>query len=84
LSSIYDSVKKYHQHKDKWWALPLVLPCLLLPLFNLANTYTHVAGETVVLFLPMALMFSLMVVFGWARYPAWFSHWSEYRHARYL
>jgi hypothetical protein len=43
------SLKKYHQHKDKWWALPLVLPCLLLPLFNLANTYTHVAGETVVL-----------------------------------
>lgn len=63
-------LKKYHQHKDKWWALPLVLPCLLLPLFNLANTYTHVAGETVVLFsLPMALMFSLMVVFGWAALP---------------
>ncbi len=63
-------LKKYHQHKDKWWALPLVLPCFLLPLFNLANTYTHVAGETVVLFsLPMALMFSLMVVFGWAALP---------------
>lgn len=63
-------LKKYRQYKDKWWALPLILPSLLLPLFSLANTYTHVSGETVVLFyLPMSLLFSLLVVFGWVALP---------------
>lgn len=63
-------IKKYHQYKDKWWALPLVLPCLLLPLCSFANAYTHVAGEVVVLFfMPIALFLSLMLVFGWAAIP---------------
>ena len=62
--------KKYRQYKDQWWALPLILPCLLLPLFSMANTYTRVAGESVVLFyLPMAVLMSLMVVYGLAAIP---------------
>lgn len=60
----------YRQHKDKWWALPLVLPCLLLPLFSIANTWATVAGEGVVLFyLPMAVLMSMLVVYGLAALP---------------
>lgn len=60
----------YRQHKDKWWALPLVLPCLLLPLFSMANTWATVAGEGVVLFyLPMAVLMSMLVVYGLAALP---------------
>lgn len=63
-------ITHYRQHKDKWWALPLILPCLLLPLFSLANTYTTVSGEGVVLFyLPMAVMMSLLVIYGLAAIP---------------
>lgn len=63
-------ITHYRQNKDKWWALPLILPCLLLPLFSLANTYTTVSGEGVVLFyLPMAVMMSLLVIYGLAAIP---------------
>lgn len=63
-------IKNYRQHKDKWWALPLLLPCLLLPLFSMANTWTTVAGEGVVLFyLPMAVLMSMLVVYDLAALP---------------
>jgi EAL domain-containing protein (putative c-di-GMP-specific phosphodiesterase class I)/GGDEF domain-containing protein len=63
-------IKEYRQYKDKWWALPLVLPCLLLPLFSMANTFTTVAGEGMVLFyLPMAVLMSMLVIYGVAALP---------------
>ena len=54
--------KNYINIRDKWWALPLILPSLLLPLLSTANTYAHISTGTVILFyLPLALMISLML-----------------------
>lgn len=62
--------KRYIQIRDKWWGLPLILPSLLLPLVTYANTYAHLAsGEVVLFYLPLALMMSLMLFFGWAALP---------------
>ena len=62
--------KAYVKYRDKWWGLPLFLPSLLLPLLSNANTFAHISTGTVVLFfLPMALMISLMLFFGWAAIP---------------
>jgi len=30
----------YKKYKDRWWALPLILPVVLLPVARLATTYT--------------------------------------------
>ena len=40
-------LKYYQQYRDKWWALPLVLPALLLPVARWANTYTMLNGHMV-------------------------------------
>nr|WP_318384740.1 EAL domain-containing protein [uncultured Enterobacter sp.] len=62
--------KTYHAFKDKWWALPLVLPGALLPLVSLANTSTLIEGGGVVLYyLPLGFFISLMLFFGWAAVP---------------
>lgn len=29
------------QNKDRWWALPLILPVVLLPVLSVANTLTQ-------------------------------------------
>lgn len=61
---------RYQQYKDQWWALPLILPVVLLPLVILANTSTHVAGGVVTLYyLPLAFFIALMLFFGWAALP---------------
>ena len=63
-------LKYYQQYRDKWWALPLVLPSLLLPFARWANTYTMLNGHMVFLYyLPLALVLSLMMFFGWAAIP---------------
>lgn len=62
--------KNYIGIRDRWWALPLFLPSLLLPILSTANTYAHISSGTVILFyLPLALMISLMFFFGWAALP---------------
>ncbi len=43
-------LKYYQQYRDKWWALPLVLPALLLPVARWANTYTMLNGHMVFLY----------------------------------
>ncbi|HGX3838929.1 TPA: EAL domain-containing protein [Escherichia fergusonii] len=61
---------KYIKFRDKWWVLPLILPCFLLPLLASANSYTHISSGNVTLFyLPLALMISLMLFFGWGALP---------------
>lgn len=61
--------KNYIGIRDRWWALPLILPSLLLPILSTATTYAHISTGTVILFyLPLALMISLML-FGWAALP---------------
>lgn len=43
----------------------------LLPLLASANSYTHISSGNVTLFyLPLALMISLMLFFGWGALPA--------------
>lgn len=73
--------KIYIRLRDKWWALPLILPIILLPLLRTANTYAHIStGEVALFYLPLALMISLMLFFGWAALPgimiviAWYKY----------
>lgn len=76
--------KTYVKHRDKWWGLPLFLPSLLLPLLSNANTFAHISSGTVVLFfLPLALMISLMLFFGWAAIPGMIValFWHKYQQA---
>ncbi|POT60035.1 sensor domain-containing phosphodiesterase [Citrobacter amalonaticus] len=62
--------KTYIKIRDKWWALPLILPPLLLPVLYNANTYTHIgSGDVILFYLPLALMISLTLFFGWAALP---------------
>ncbi|TCW18119.1 EAL domain-containing protein (putative c-di-GMP-specific phosphodiesterase class I) [Raoultella sp. BIGb0138] len=63
-------INLYRQYRDKWWALPLILPTLLLPLARGANTYAELNGNEVPLYyLPLALVLSLMLFFDWAALP---------------
>jgi hypothetical protein len=63
-------IKQYRQYRDKWWALPLILPLLLLPLARGANTYAELDGSEVSLYyLPLALVQSLMLFFDVAALP---------------
>jgi len=60
----------YKNHRDKWWGLPLVLPLILLPVARSANTFTRIDGGIVSLYyLPLALLLSLMLFFGWEALP---------------
>ncbi|QLO35842.1 sensor domain-containing phosphodiesterase [Klebsiella sp. RHBSTW-00484] len=63
-------IKLYRQYRDKWWALPLVLPTFLLPISRWANTVAVLNGNDVSLYyLPLGLVLSLMLFFGWAALP---------------
>jgi len=59
------SVETLKKNKDKWWALPLVLPLLLLPLARAGNTYVHIEGGLVVLYyLPLSLLSAFIMIYG--------------------
>lgn len=63
-------INKYNSVKDKWWAVPLLLPSALLPLVSMSNVFTMVYGQSVVLFyLPLALLSCLLMFFGLAALP---------------
>lgn len=63
-------LKKYQQYKDQWWALPLFLPVVLLPMVIMANTSARIEGSVVTLYyLPLAFFITLMLFFGWAALP---------------
>lgn len=63
-------INKYNYLKDKWWAMPLLLPGILLPLVSMANVYSSIAGQNVILFyLPLALLSCLLMFFGLAALP---------------
>ncbi|MCT4701457.1 sensor domain-containing phosphodiesterase [Enterobacteriaceae bacterium H20N1] len=60
----------YNKHKNNWWALPLILPALMLPLavwFN-ANTLME-GGRVFLIYMPLGLMSAFVLVFGWAALP---------------
>ena len=60
----------YNKHKNNWWALPLILPALMLPLavwFN-ANTIME-GGRVFLIYMPLGLLTAFIIVFGWAALP---------------
>ncbi len=60
----------YKTYKDRWWALPLILPIVLLPVARLATTYAQINGNPVVLYyMPLAFLLSLMLFYGMAAVP---------------
>ena len=60
----------YKKFKNRWWALPLVLPSILLPIATWCNAYTMMDGGRVYLvFMPLGLMTALMLVFSWSALP---------------
>ena len=60
----------YKIYKDRWWALPLILPIVLLPVARLATTYAQINGNPVVLYyMPLAFLLSLMLFYGMAAVP---------------
>ncbi|MEO3991752.1 sensor domain-containing phosphodiesterase [Pseudocitrobacter cyperus] len=62
--------KTYKKYRDRWWALPLALPLVLLPIIKLANTYAWIDGGKVSLYyLPLPFMLCLMLFFGWKAVP---------------
>lgn len=57
-------------NKDRWWALPLVLPPVLLPLLSMFNTYTQLNESVVVLYyFPLSFFLAMMVIFDLAALP---------------
>ena len=63
-------ISLYQQYKDRWWALPLILPILLLPIVRHCTTYTQVEGSVVVLYyMPLAFLLALMLFYGLAALP---------------
>ncbi|MEH0884172.1 EAL domain-containing protein [Enterobacter sp. UNJFSC 003] len=57
-------------NKDRWWALPLILPTLLLPLLSAANTLTQLGDGVVTLYyIPLAYLLSVMLFFGLEALP---------------
>lgn len=63
-------IRIYRKYCDKWWALPLFLPSLLLPILRKADTFAQVEGGTVILYyLPLALMMSFTLFYGWKVLP---------------
>lgn len=63
-------IRIYRKYCDKWWALPLFLPSLLLPVLSKADTFAHLEGDIVILYyLPLALMMSMTLFYGWKALP---------------
>lgn len=64
------------QNKDRWWALPLILPVVLLPVLSVANTLTQLGDGIVALYyLPLSFLLALMLFFGTEALPGW---WYRY------
>ena len=70
MVSLHRVAQWYRQSKNKWWALPLVLPCLFFPLVMGLNAQTLLDGGRVfLLYLPLALMTAFVMLFGWRAFP---------------
>jgi len=60
----------YQRSKNNWWALPLILPSIFLPLVVNLNAQTLLDGGRVfLLYMPLALMTAFIMLFGWAALP---------------
>ncbi|WP_368541643.1 EAL domain-containing protein [Enterobacter soli] len=57
-------------NKDRWWALPLILPVLLLPLLSQVNTFTQLGDGLVALYyLPLFFLLATMLFWGFGAVP---------------
>ena len=57
-------------NKNRWWALPLILPVGLLPVLSVANTFTQLGdGIAALYYLPLSFLLSLMMFFGLEALP---------------
>ena len=53
------------RQKDRWWALPLILPVVLLPVLSVVNTLTRLGDGIVALYyLPLSFLLTMMMFFG--------------------
>ncbi|WMY75125.1 EAL domain-containing protein [Buttiauxella selenatireducens] len=60
----------YNRVKDRWWALPLVLPFLLYPITQYLSAYVTIDGfEIPFLYLNMALITILTMIYGFKALP---------------
>ena len=62
------------QNKDRWWALPLILPVVLLPVLSVANTLTQL-GDGIVALYYLPLFAGADVVLWLEALPGW---WYRY------
>ena len=62
-------LKYYQQYRDKWWALPLVLPALLLPVARWANTHHAQWSYGIFVLSSPGAGAQPDDVFGWAAIP---------------
>lgn len=54
-----------------WWGLPLLFAAILLPFSLMASPYLLVGeGEVFLLFLPLAISVSLLMIFSWRVFPS--------------
>ncbi|AEN65929.1 diguanylate cyclase/phosphodiesterase [Enterobacter soli] len=57
-------------NKDRWWALPLILPIVLLPLLSRVNTFAQLGdGVAVLYYLPLFFLLAMMSFFGLVAVP---------------
>lgn len=65
--NLLNTLKK---NKDRWWALPLILPTALLPVISMGNTFAQLGDGIVTLYyLPLSFLLSLMMFFGLEALP---------------
>ncbi len=58
------------KNKDRWWALPFILPIALLPVISVVNTFAQLGDGIVTLYyLPLFFLLSLMMFFGLEALP---------------
>ncbi|MXG35616.1 sensor domain-containing phosphodiesterase, partial [Escherichia coli] len=58
------------KNKDRWWALPFILPIALLPVLSAVNTFAQLGDGIVTLYyLPLFFLLSLMMFFGLEALP---------------
>ncbi|MCU6242876.1 sensor domain-containing phosphodiesterase [Enterobacter asburiae] len=57
-------------NENRWWALPLILPVVLLPVLSIVNTFTQLGdGIAALYYLPLSFLLSLMMFFGLEALP---------------
>ncbi len=58
------------KNKDRWWALPFILPIALLPVLSVVNTFAQLGDGIVTLYyLPLFFLLALMMFFGLEAIP---------------